>query len=155
MPPPSHKFHAQISITIRPSGPLHATIRPPGSKSITNRALTCAALAKGTSTLHGALDSEDTRVMIEALQKLGLSIDHQRETSTIRVSGCAGKIPVAAADLYVANSGTTIRFLTAMMTLGDGVYRLDGVERMRQRPIGDLSDALNQLGANVTSETRK
>ena len=139
-------------IEITPSGPLSAVIRPPGSKSITNRALVCAALAEGTSVLSGALDSEDTRVMIAALQTLGLSIAARGGGETIEVAGCGGRIPARGAELFVGNSGTTIRFLTAMVSLGHGRFRLDGVERMRNRPIADLLAALNQLGANARSE---
>src|SRR5262245_55775811 len=141
---------AQASaITMQPvARPIRGTIRPPGSKSITNRALVCAALAKGTSTLTGALDSEDTQVMIECLRKLGISIESRDEGQLLIVHGCGGTIPATSADLFVGNSGTTIRFLTAMCALGHGTYRLDGIERMRQRPIGDLLDALNQLGAD-------
>ena len=139
-------------IEIEPRGPLHASIRPPGSKSITNRALVCAALADGRSTLVGALDSEDTRVMIDALRTLGLEVTHDPQAATIRVIGCDGRIPVSRAELFVANSGTTVRFLTAMVTLGHGTYRLDGTSRMRQRPIGDLLGALGQLGADAKSE---
>jgi len=141
------------TIEIRPTGPLRASIRPPGSKSITNRALICAALAKGESTLTGALDSEDTQVMIAALRQLGIHVEHDTASAAIRVSGCGGLIPATHAELFAANSGTTIRFLTAMLTLGHGEYRLDGTSRMRERPIGDLLDALRQLGANVTAET--
>jgi 3-phosphoshikimate 1-carboxyvinyltransferase len=139
-------------IEIQPTGPLRGTIRPPGSKSITNRALVCAALAAGPSTLRGALDSEDTRVMIESLRKLGIEVAADATRQTLQVNGCGGKIPASEADLFVANSGTTIRFLTALCTLGHGTYRLDGVERMRQRPIGDLLAALQQLGADCRGE---
>ena len=103
------------SITIQPCGPIHASIRPPGSKSITNRALICAALAQGKSILNGALDSEDTRVMIEALHQFGIAVVASDDHTTLRVTGCGGQPPVREADLYVANSGTTIRFLTAML----------------------------------------
>jgi 3-phosphoshikimate 1-carboxyvinyltransferase len=141
------------AITIQPvSRPIRGTIRPPGSKSITNRALVCAALAEGTSTLAGALDSEDTQVMIECLRKLGISIESRDAGTTLIVHGCGGKIPRTSADLFVGNSGTTIRFLTAMCVLGRGIYRLDGVNRMRERPIGDLLDAINQLGEDCRSE---
>ncbi len=140
------------SITISPRGPLTATVRPPGSKSITNRALLCAALAEGPSVLTGALDSDDTHVMVESLRRLGVAIEFNSATSVLRVEGAGGAPRVESADLYVANSGTTIRFLTAMLPAGCGQFRLDGVERMRQRPIGDLLEALNQLGANVSSE---
>jgi len=137
---------------IQPCGPLLGSIRPPGSKSITNRALVCAALADGSSVLRGALDSEDTRVMIDSLQRLGLDVCANQERTEIRVAGCGGRIPAAEADLFLANSGTSIRFLTALTTLGRGRFRLDGVERMRERPIQDLLDGLRQLGAEVRSE---
>jgi 3-phosphoshikimate 1-carboxyvinyltransferase len=129
------------------AGPVRGRIRPPGSKSITNRALVCAALARGESTLIGALDSEDTRVMIGALGQLGLRVEVREEGRTLVVHGRGGRIPASTAELFVGNSGTTIRFLTALCALGHGQYRLDGVPRMRERPIGDLLAALNQLGA--------
>lgn len=141
------------SLEILPaSAPLSGRIRPPGSKSITNRALVCAALAKGRSTLTGALDGEDTRVMIESLARLGIEVRHGEEPSTLHVEGCGGTIPRSTADLYVANSGTTVRFLTALVSLGRGQYRLDGSPRMRERPIRDLLDALAQLGVQAESE---
>lgn len=138
---------------IQPTGPLDATIRPPGSKSITNRALVCAALAAGTSVLDGALDSEDTQVMIESLRRLGLAVDHEVAAARLTVTGAAGAMPRREAELFVGNSGTTIRFLTAMLAACHGTFKLDGVPRMRERPIADLIDALNQLGSHVTSET--
>ncbi|WP_442481357.1 3-phosphoshikimate 1-carboxyvinyltransferase [Aeoliella sp. SH292] len=142
------------SIQITPAtGPLRATIRPPGSKSITNRALVCAALAEGTSVLTGALDSDDTRVMIDSLAKLGIPVEVSDDRTVLQVQGCGGKIPASAAELFVGNSGTTIRFLTAMVALGQGTYRLDGVPRMRERPIGDLVDALQQLGVDADCES--
>ncbi|HEY4310584.1 MAG TPA: 3-phosphoshikimate 1-carboxyvinyltransferase [Pirellulales bacterium] len=140
------------TIEIRPAGPFDATIRPPGSKSITNRALICAALASGQSTLTGCLDSEDTRVMVAALGKLGINVEADATRQTLTVKGCGGKIPAASADLYVANSGTTVRFLTAMLALAHGTFRLDGTPRMRERPIDDLLAALMQLGASAVSE---
>jgi 3-phosphoshikimate 1-carboxyvinyltransferase len=142
------------SLEIKPvNGPIYARARPPGSKSITNRALVCAALADGTSTLNGALDSEDTQVMVAALRQLGIEIEARDANQTLIVHGKNGLVPAAKADLFCANSGTTIRFLTALTAVGNGTYRLDGVERMRERPIGDLIDALCQLGADVASET--
>lgn len=140
-------------IEIRPRGPIVASVRPPGSKSITNRALVCAALADGRSVLSGALDSEDTRVMAAALTALGLQVDVETARCQVAVNGCGGRLPAAAAELFLANSGTSIRFLTALTTLGRGRYRLDGVPRMRQRPIGDLLHTLRQLGADVQSES--
>lgn len=142
------------SIQIHPArGPLRATIRPPGSKSITNRALVCAALAEGTSVLTGALDSDDTRVMVDSLARLGIPVALSDNRTVLRVAGCGGNIPADCAELFVGNSGTTIRFLTAMVALGNGTYRLDGVERMRERPIGDLVDALKQLGVEALCES--
>ena len=141
------------SIEIQPvAGPLQATIHPPGSKSLTNRALVAAALAEGESDLRGTLDSEDTRVMIDGLRRLGIAIESDFPSGNIRVQGCSGRLPAAGADLFAANSGTTIRFLTALVTLGNGTFHLDGTSRMRERPIHDLLDALQQLGANAHSE---
>jgi 3-phosphoshikimate 1-carboxyvinyltransferase len=140
------------SIEIHPlSAPVVATVRPPGSKSITNRALVCAALARGESRLMGTLDSEDTRVMIESLRRLGIVVDDSI-TAELRLRGCEGKLPAREADLFVGNSGTTIRFLTALVALGEGRYRLDGVPRMRERPIQDLLAALAELGVDAQSE---
>lgn len=134
-------------------GPLRGNVRPPGSKSLTNRALPVAALAAGTSTLTGVLDSDDTRYMIEALRQLGFTIDHDRDAANVTVDGRGGDIPATEADLFLGNSGTSIRFLTATVALaGRGKYRLDGVARMRQRPIGDLGDALRGLGSIIHYE---
>jgi 3-phosphoshikimate 1-carboxyvinyltransferase len=140
------------SLSLNPCPPVRGSIRQPGSKSITNRALVCAALAEGTSVLSGALDSEDTQVMIDSLHRLGIQVERQGDGTKLIVSGCGGNLPAGNADLFVGNSGTTIRFLTALTTLGRGTYRLDGVPRMHERPIADLLSALNQLGADVRSE---
>ncbi len=140
------------TIEIQPSGRLQATVRPPGSKSITNRALVCAALADGRSTLRGALDSEDTQVLGDSLRRLGIDVDVNAAACTIGVDGCGGRIPASTAEMFVGNSGTTVRFLTALVTLAHGTFRLDGTRRMRERPIGDLLDALRQLGAKASSE---
>ncbi|HEY2411519.1 MAG TPA: 3-phosphoshikimate 1-carboxyvinyltransferase [Pirellulaceae bacterium] len=134
------------------AGPIRGQVRPPGSKSITNRALVCAALADGVSQLSGALDSEDTRVMVDGLGRLGIEVESQEAGTRLLVHGAGGEIPALEADLFCANSGTTVRFLTALATLGHGSFRLDGVERMRQRPIGDLLEALNQMGTHASSE---
>jgi 3-phosphoshikimate 1-carboxyvinyltransferase len=141
------------TITITPTGPIHSRVRPPGSKSITNRALVCAALATGDSLLVGALESDDTRVMRDALAGLGIGLRHDERQAQIEVEGCGGGIPASKADLFVGNSGTTVRFLAAMLALGHGEYRLDGVARMRERPIEDLLVALRQLGIDAQSES--
>lgn len=139
---------------VRPAaGPLTATVRPPGSKSLTNRALVCSAMAAGVSRLTGALDSDDTRVMIAALRELGIDVRVEDSGRVLMVTGCGGKIPTQQAELLVGNSGTTVRFLTALLTLGKGEYCLDGVPRMRERPIGDLAASLNSLGAEVQCES--
>lgn len=142
------------AISITPAtGPVQATIRPPGSKSLTNRALPIAAMAIGTSTLHGALESDDTHVMIDSLVKLGIPITTDSANQSIVVEGQSGRIPNPAAKLLIGNSGTTIRFLTAILGVAGGVYEIDGIERMRQRPIGPLIHALRHLGANVMAES--
>jgi len=132
--------------------PLHGTLRPPGSKSITNRAFVLAALASGPTLLTGVLDSQDTRVMVESLRRLRFSVDQDIPGCRCTIVGQAGHIPADAADLWLENSGTSIRFLTSVCALGRGHYRLDGVDRMRQRPIGDLVQTLRQLGANISFE---
>jgi 3-phosphoshikimate 1-carboxyvinyltransferase len=132
--------------------PPKATVRVPGSKSLTNRALIIAALAEGPSSLTGALDSDDSRVMVDALKALGIPVEHDREKATIAVKGCAGAIPSKEAELYVANSGTSLRFLTAMVATARGTFRLDGTPRMRQRPVADLLQALNGLGSDARSD---
>jgi 3-phosphoshikimate 1-carboxyvinyltransferase len=146
-------FEQKPAIAIEPlDRPIRATVRPPGSKSITNRALIVAALAEGSSRLTGALDSDDTRVMIESLKLLEILVTHDLATQTIEVVGCAGRPHAESAHMWVENSGTTIRFLTAVACLGKGLRRLDGNPRMRQRPIAPLCDALRALGCPVRSE---
>ena len=140
-------------LPVEPSaGRARGTLRPPGSKSLTNRALIVAALADGTSHLSGVLDSDDTRVMVAALNALGIPVDHDRPAATARVDGCGGRLPADRATLDCHNSGTSLRFLSALCSLGAGEYRLDGDGRMRERPVGDLVDALNALGAEVRCE---
>lgn len=137
---------------------VNATVTVPGSKSITNRALVLAALTPMDvdCRLTGALQSEDTEVMVAALQKLGFAVEphwSDPEPSVLFPYQERATIPAKSADLFVANSGTTMRFLTAMVAAGEGRYRLDGVPRMRERPIQDLLDALNQLhGVRAYSE---
>lgn len=133
-----------------------ATIRVPGSKSITNRALVLAALCSRhwPSLLVNSLRSEDTEVMIGALRQLGFVVKTVNSNDPwISVqAGTPRTIPAGSADLFVGNSGTSMRFLTALASLGHGRYRLDGVSRMRERPIADLLDALCQLGVEAHSE---
>ena len=131
------------------SKPFDRTFAPPGSKSLTNRAMVLAALAEAPCTLAGALFADDTRVMIDGLRKLGFEVDADETAKTITVKGHGGLIPATAAECFCGNSGTTIRFLTALCTLGRGTYTLDGIPRMRQRPIGPLATMLRNLGARI------
>jgi len=132
---------------ITPRGPLSARVRVPGSKSLTNRALPIAALASGTSTLSGALESDDTRVMRECLRALGCEV--RCESDTWQVAGRGGSFRAPERPLWVENSGTTARFLTAMAALADGPVVIDGNRRMRERPIDDLTTALAALGVPI------
>jgi len=145
--------------------PVQAEITVPGSKSITNRALILAALAKDETTLQGALWSEDTQVMVECLQKLGFTVNVAPDPDefcnrTITVHGLGGKIPNAGTvaqplELFVGNAGTAARFLSALVCLGDGVYRLSGVPRMHERPQAALFGALRELGYRVDSTAQR
>jgi 3-phosphoshikimate 1-carboxyvinyltransferase len=134
---------------IHPIGPIRAIAEPPGSKSLTNRALLCAALADGESTISNALVSDDTRHMVAALRTLGLDVEESNNGTNIRVIGEGGRFPVGQASLSVGNAGTAMRFLTAALSASQGKFSIDGDPRMRERPIGDLIDGLKQLGAGV------
>src|SRR5581483_10819047 len=124
------------------------TITLPGSKSISNRTLLLAALAEGTTTLHGLLDADDVQRMREALVSLGVTVQHVRD-ATWQVTGAGGQWPVRRAELFLGNAGTAFRPLTAVLALSGGDYTLRGVARMHERPIGDLVDALARVGADV------
>ncbi|HSL46751.1 MAG TPA: 3-phosphoshikimate 1-carboxyvinyltransferase [Anaerolineales bacterium] len=129
--------------------PLNATVRVPGSKSLTNRALLIASLAGGRTRLTNALFSDDSCYFANALQTLGFDVQLDESKQEMIVNGLGGNIPTPQAELYVGNAGTAARFLSAFLTLGNGEYVLDGDARMRERPIGDLVDALTQLGAKL------
>jgi len=131
--------------------PVEGVVRVPGSKSITNRALALAALAEGTTTLQNALFADDTLRMTDCLRALGFAVQADPTTERMLVRGANGTIPATSAELFVGNSGTTARFVTPLAALGHGEYTLDGVARMRERPIGDLLTALHGLG--VTAES--
>lgn len=119
----------------------------PGSKSISNRVLLLAAIAEGETAITGLLDSDDTRVMLAALRQLGVAVSELAE-GRVTVRGVS-RFPVDSADLFMGNAGTAIRPLTAALALMGGDYRLSGVPRMHERPIGDLVDALKALGARI------
>jgi len=131
------------------TAPFRAKLSPPGSKSLTNRALVMAALADGDSTLSNVLLAEDTQVMLDSLSRLGWKPSLDSEKRTVRMSGSNGTVPAPAAELFCSNSGTTIRFLTALCALGRGRFVLDGTARMRQRPIAELVDLLRNMGARI------
>lgn len=124
------------------------TIKLPGSKSISNRILLLSALAQGATEIRDVLLSDDTERMLDALRTLGVVVDKQ-ESHVFRVQGCGGNFPVRKADLFLGNAGTAFRPLTAALALSDGEYKLSGVPRMHERPIGDLVDALRELGADI------
>jgi 3-phosphoshikimate 1-carboxyvinyltransferase len=123
------------------------TVSLPGSKSISNRVLLLAAMSEGTTTIHDLLESDDTRVMLFALRTLGCGVDESG--GTVRITGLGGKLPVPQADLFLGNAGTAMRPLTAALAVLGGDFGLSGVPRMHERPIGDLVDALRQLGCHI------
>jgi 3-phosphoshikimate 1-carboxyvinyltransferase len=136
--------HLDLAPVTRAAG----TVRLPGSKSISNRVLLLAALARGETLVRDLLDSDDTGHMLEALRLLGTDCRHL-EGRDYRVSGAAGAFPAKDAELFLGNAGTAFRPLTAVLAFCGGRYRLSGVPRMHERPIGDLVDALRPLGADV------
>ena len=141
-------FNEQSQVEVLPVQSVEGRVRPPGSKSLTNRALICAAFADGSSSLSGALRSEDTTVMIEALRSIGVNAETSNGGRKIVVDSSKRDVLSASSermDLFIANSGTTVRFLTAALSAAGGNYRLHGVPRMHERPIGDLIHAIEPV----------
>jgi len=138
--------HLDLGPFSRASG----TVRLPGSKSISNRVLLLAALAEGETVITNLLDSDDTRVMLAALAKLGIDVKNDGERCVVK--GTGGGFPVKSAELFLGNAGTAVRPLTAALALNGGEYRVHGVPRMHERPIGDLVDGLRQIGASIDYE---
>lgn len=136
---------------IPPARPLTGRVTPPGSKSITNRALLLAALARGTSRITGALKSKDTALMAAALRQMGVTVDEPDATSFVVTS--SGRLEAPAEPLMLGNAGTATRFLTAAVALVTGRVVVDGDEHMRKRPIAPLVVALRALGIDANSET--
>ena len=136
---------------LRAAGPLDATVRPPGSKSVTNRALVCAALAHGTTTLSGVLRADDTEAMIGCLRDLGVrvALEERDGTPQATVVGVDGRPPAGGAVLDARLSGTTSRFIAPVAALVRGTVVLDGADPLRRRPMGDLLDALAHLGTGI------
>lgn len=137
-------------IEVGPYVKAEGVVALPGSKSISNRVLLLSALASGTTRLKGLLDADDTRVMRAALKTLGVVVDETDGDCVVH--GCSGKLPKDQADLFMGNAGTAIRPLTAALAILGGDYRLHGVPRMHERPIGDLVDGLRMVGAKVAYE---
>lgn len=129
--------------------PVDAVVHPPGSKSQSNRALVLAAMADGVSRIDDLLEADDTRLMVAALQGLGVAVDWDTATRRSTVRGCGARWPNDDVTLECGNAGTVARFLTAACTLGVGDYEIVGSPRMRERPLRPLVDSLNDLGASV------
>ncbi|HZZ92791.1 MAG TPA: 3-phosphoshikimate 1-carboxyvinyltransferase [Usitatibacter sp.] len=137
-------------LDLAPSRRAAGLVKLPGSKSISNRTLLLAALARGATVLRGVLDSDDTRVMRAALAALGVPVEEIEGPQHVRVQGVAGaSFPAKRSAIFLGNSGTSARSLAAVLALSDGEYELSGVARMHERPIGDLVDALRQAGARI------
>ena len=135
-------------LDLAPLNHARGTVKLPGSKSISNRSLLLAALANGTTEVRDLLESDDTAVMLTALKALGIDVQPHGD-STYTVRGAGGVFPVKQATLFMGNAGTAIRPLTAALALSSGDYRLSGVPRMHERPIGDLVDGLRGIGASL------
>jgi 3-phosphoshikimate 1-carboxyvinyltransferase len=136
------------TLNLSPAHAAQGAVKLPGSKSISNRTLLLAALSHGTTDIRDLLASDDTARMLEALQALGVKLT-QTGDDDWRVEGTGGKFPVKDADLFLGNAGTAFRPLTAALALSAGHYKLSGIQRMHERPIGDLVDALRQAGAEI------
>ncbi len=141
--------HRGADVILAPGAAVNARLRPPGSKSLTNRFLTCLALADGHSTITGAAICDDTERMAAGLSALGLRVETDAARETISLEGGGGFLPAVDAEIDVGNAGTTMRFLAALACLGRGRYRLDGSPRMRERPIRQLVDALTDIGGAI------
>ncbi|HLS87411.1 MAG TPA: 3-phosphoshikimate 1-carboxyvinyltransferase [Burkholderiales bacterium] len=135
------------SLELKPAGRAAGVVRLPGSKSLSNRILLLAALARGTTEVAGLLEADDTQVMREALSTLGVRFGSKE--GRLLVDGVNGAFPVKKAELFLGNAGTAFRPLTAALALSGGEYRLSGVPRMHERPIGDLVDGLRGIGARI------
>ncbi len=144
----SQAKHYPEHLDLEPVMHVEGAVRLPGSKSISNRTLLLAALSEGTTTIHDLLASDDTLVMLGALKSLGIQWEQLDERTHV-VHGAGGQLPIMDADLFMGNAGTAIRPLTAALAVIGGDYTLHGVQRMHERPIGDLVDALNAVGARI------
>jgi 3-phosphoshikimate 1-carboxyvinyltransferase len=150
---PQSSAAVEETLTLKPIKKIDGTVRLPGSKSLSNRILLLAALAEGTTRVENLLDSDDIRYMVEALKVLGLSFTEDRANNILEITGCGGKFEKTGkevTELFLGNAGTAMRPLTAAVAAaGQGTFVLDGVQRMRERPIQDLVDGLVQLGVDA------
>ena len=137
------------TLILQPIRRISGTVSLPGSKSLSNRILLLAALAEGTTEIRNLLDSDDIRAMLGAFDQLGIEYTEDRAENRVTVTGQAGPFRSSGTELMLGNAGTAMRPLTAALTLGQGRFVLDGVPRMRERPIQDLVDGLSQLGATL------
>ncbi|MBV7540682.1 bifunctional 3-phosphoshikimate 1-carboxyvinyltransferase/cytidylate kinase [Acidovorax sp. sic0104] len=140
-------MYSTVFLDLPPLQAATGEVHLPGSKSISNRVLLLAALSNGTTAVHDLLASDDTRVMLDALRQIGCAVDESG--STVHITGLGGRAPQSPAKLFMGNAGTAMRPLTAALALLGGEFELSGVPRMHERPIGDLVDALRQLGCRI------
>ena len=143
-------MYATAFLDLPPLATAGGTVQLPGSKSISNRVLLLAALSEGTTTIDDLLDSDDTRVMLAALRDIGCTVEPGEQAHSVRITGLGARAPRSPARLFLGNAGTAMRPLTAALALLGGEFELYGVARMHERPIGDLVDALRQLGCRIT-----
>ncbi|HEX5862729.1 MAG TPA: 3-phosphoshikimate 1-carboxyvinyltransferase, partial [Casimicrobiaceae bacterium] len=136
-------------LDLAPVSRMTGTVRLPGSKSISNRTLLLAALARGDTEVSGLLDAEDVDRMLDALRALGVTIEHRGDSRDCVVHGVGGAFAIKRAKLFLGNAGTALRPLTAVLAFCGGEYELSGLARMHERPIGDLVAALRPLGAEI------
>lgn len=137
-------------LTLSPIQHINGSIHLPGSKSVSNRALLLAALSKGKTTLNNLLDSDDVHHMLTSLKLLGIDFSLQSDNTICTINGLAGPLSNTTCELFLGNAGTAMRSLTAALCLGKGTYTLTCEDRMEERPIGDLLEALRQMGGQIT-----
>jgi len=142
-------------LDLQPIARMTGSVRLPGSKSISNRILLLAALARGDTRVEGLLEADDVERMVEALRALGIQLERVEEEGAMVVRGAAGAFPVKQASLYLGNAGTAFRPLTAALAFCGGDYQLSGAPRMHERPVGDLVDALRAMGADIRYQARE
>ena len=138
------------SLTLQPVKAVAGEVRIPGSKSLSNRILLLAALAEGATTITNLLDSDDVKHMLNALSQLGIRYELSEDRTECTLQGAGQALGATASELFLGNAGTAMRPLCAALCLGEGEYHLTGEPRMYERPIGDLVDALRELGADIT-----